>query len=526
MVDKMIPTGFLVKIKQIKTNKKSSEPIGLNKKLMEHFPGKVVNKGLTKQIKVGNNVPVFVLEYVLGTACVGRSEEDFDKIEEVKSKLSKHFIRLDEAEKIKSRIRETGQYTIIDKLTVRLDEKKDTYFASFATFGINDVEIGSCYVRDYDKLLEGGIWCKVRMGYNIESSNSPFIIQSLDPLQIPTSDVYQIIESRKYFTKNEWIDILIRSVGLEPAKLPYSVKWHILERLVPYVENNYNLCELGPRSTGKSYIYKEISSNSVLVSGGQTTVSNLYYNMATHKHGLVGLWDVVAFDEVAGINFKDKDLTQIMKDYMASGSFSRGKEVITAVASLVMVGNINSRVEDIIQTSNLFAPFPKEINNDTAFFDRIHYYIPGWEVPKFRPYHFTEGYGFMVDYVSEYFREMRKRSFSDYLSQYFWLGDTLNQRDVQAVKKTFSGLMKLIYPDENVTKDEAREILEYALVGRRRVKEQLKIIGGDEFKDVNFYYTDNGSRRKHAVNVPESRKATQKVKKFTNIKNYLHIKGA
>jgi len=233
----------------------------------------------------------------------------------------------------------------------------------------------------------------------------------------------------------------------------------------------------------------------------------------------IGSWDVIAFDEVAGINFKDKDLTQIMKDYMASGSFSRGKEVITAVASMVMVGNINNSVEDLLQTSNLFAPFPKEINTDTAFFDRIHYYLPGWEIPKFRPYHFTEGYGFMVDYIAEFFREMRKQSFSDYLSQYFWLGDDLNQRDVQAVKKTFSGLMKLLYPDELFTKEDAREVLEYAMVGRRRVKEQLKIIGGDEFKDVNFYYTENGSRKKHIVNVPENRKTNLKIRKFMNIKN-------
>jgi ATP-dependent Lon protease len=498
----------------IKTEENPHKTLEIDTKLKKYFSGKIVNKGLTKQIKTGNNVPVFVLEYILGTTCTDNS----NKIETVKSDLSKYFIRLDEAEKIKSRIRETGQYTIIDKLTVRLDEKKDIYLATFASFGISNVEVDSCYVCDFDKLLEG-IWCKVRMGYDTESENSPFIIQSLNPLQIPTSDVYQIIESRKYFSKSEWIDVLIRSVGLEPKKLPYPVKWHILERLVPYVENNYNLCELGPRSTGKSYIYKEISSNSVLVSGGQTTVPNLYYNMTTRSPGLIGSWDVIAFDEVAGINFKDKDLTQIMKDYMASGSFSRGKEVITAVASMVMVGNINNSVEDLLQTSNLFAPFPKEINTDTAFFDRIHYYLPGWEIPKFRPYHFTEGYGFMVDYIAEFFREMRKQSFSDYLSQYFWLGDDLNQRDVQAVKKTFSGLMKLLYPDELFTKEDAREVLEYAMVGRRRVKEQLKIIGGDEFKDVNFYYTENGSRKKHIVNVPENRKTNLKIRKFMNIKN-------
>lgn len=508
---------------QIKTKKSKPENKGpytlseLDKKLIEIFPGKVVRKGLSKQIKGSSNVPVFVLEYLLGTQLNG-NEEVSEGIKNIKTTISRNYVRPDEAELIKSKIRESGNFKIIDKLTVKLNEKKDIYEVSFANLGLSNVEIGSNYVTDFNKLLGSGIWCMVRMGYDSESENSPFVVLSLNPLQIPNSNLRSILEARHNFSKEEWINILLRSVGLEPTKLSDPAKWHLIERLVPFVESNYNLCELGPRSTGKSFVYKEISSNSILVSGGQTTVSNLFYNMTSKRLGLVGNWDVVAFDEVAGINFKDKDLTQIMKDYMASGSFSRGREMITSMASIVMVGNINNSVSELLSASHLFAPFPATINNDTAFFDRFHYYLPGWEVPKLRPEHFTEGYGFMVDYISEFFREMRKRSFSDYINQYFWLGDDLNQRDVQAVKKTFSGLMKLIYPDENITKEQAAEILEYALVGRRRVKEQLKTIGGDEFADINFSYIDAQNRKEHRVNVPETKnKAVSSIKKL--IKN-------
>jgi ATP-dependent Lon protease len=291
---------------------------------------------------------------------------------------------------------------------------------------------------------------------------------------------------------------------MEPSLLEERTKWHLIERLVPLVENNYNTCELGPRSTGKSHVYKEISPNSILISGGQTTVANLFYNMSTRQVGLVGLWDVVAFDEVAGIRFKDKDGIQILKDYMASGSFARGKEQINANSSIVFVGNINQSVSSLLKTHHLFAPFPEAMNNDSAFFDRIHYYLPGWEVPKFRPEHFTDRYGFIVDYIAEFFREMRKRSYADSLPKYFKLGNNLNQRDVIAVKKTYSGLVKLIYPDDNVSKAASEEILQYALEGRRRVKEQLKKIGGMEFFDVNFSYIDNDTMEERFVNVPEN----------------------
>lgn len=477
-----------------------------DRKLNQYFPGRVVRKDLTKLLKVGHNVPVYVLEYLLGSYC---ADEDEDVIQEgiqmVKSILSHNYVRPDEAELIKSRIRETGYYTIIDKLTVTLNEKRDIYEASFSNLGLTKIEVDSDYVIKYDKLLGGGIWCMVKMEYSMEAaSSSPFIISSLKPIQIPNMDIQEVLQERKNFTKDEWIDALLRSVGMEPTQLETSARWHLLERLVPLVENNYNLCELGPRSTGKSHVYKEISPNTILISGGQTTVANLFYNMATRQVGLVGLWDVVAFDEVAGIRFKDKDGIQILKDYMASGSFARGKEQKNASASIVFVGNVNQSIDSLQKTSNLFSPFPDAMNGDTAFFDRMHYYLPGWEVPKFRPEHFTDRYGFIVDYLAEFFREMRKRSYADHINRFFRIGNNLNQRDAIAVKKTFSGLMKLIYPDEEITKEQAQEILEYALVGRRRVKEQLKKIGGIEFFDVNFSYIDNEDLAETFVSVPES----------------------
>lgn len=492
---------------RIKMTEEALETASLetDNKLINHFPGRVVRKDLTKLLKIGHNVPIYVLEYLLGSYC---ADDDEDVIQEgvqmVKNILSQNYVRPDEAERIKSRIRETGYYTVIDKITVRLNEKRDIYEASFSNLGLINIEIDSDYVIKYDKLLGGGIWCMIKMEYSTESAASPFIISSLKPIQIPNMNIQEILEARRYFTKEEWIDVLLRSVGMEPTQLSTPVKWHMLERLVPLVENNYNLCELGPRSTGKSHVYKEISPNSILISGGQTTVANLFYNMSTRQIGLVGLWDVVAFDEVAGIHFKDKDGIQILKDYMASGSFARGKEQKNANSSIVFVGNVNQSIDSLLKTSHLFSPFPDAMNSDTAFFDRMHYYLPGWEVPKFRPEHFTDRYGFIVDYIAEFFREMRKRSYSDHITRFFRLGNNLNQRDVIAVKKTFSGLMKLLYPDENLTKEEAQEILEYALVGRRRVKEQLKKIGGIEFFDVNFSYIDNENLKETFVPVPES----------------------
>lgn len=481
--------------------------LDIDKKLNDVFAGRVVRKDLTKLIKEGANVPIYVLEYLLGMYAATDDEESIrEGVERVKKILFDNFVRPDESEKIKSRIRELGQYSIIDKVTVALNPKVDTYEAEFSNLGLKGVPIPSNFVKEFDKLLVGGIWCMVKIDYFYDEevkNTNPFSVSSLRPIQMPNMDINEVFEGRKSFTKDEWIDILIRSTGMEPTQLEERVKWHLLLRLVPLVENNYNMCELGPRGTGKSHVYKEISPNSILVSGGQSTVANLFYNMSSRKIGLVGLWDCVAFDEVAGIRFKDKDGIQIMKDYMASGSFARGKEEKNASASMVFVGNINQSVDTLIKTSHLFAPFPEEMANDTAFFDRMHYYLPGWEIPKMRPNFFTDKYGFIVDYIAEFFREMRKRSFADSIDRYFKLGNNLNQRDTVAVRKTVSGMVKLIYPHGIYTKEDIMEILHYALEGRRRVKEQLKKIGGMEFYDVMFSYLDKESMEEEYISVPE-----------------------
>jgi ATP-dependent Lon protease len=479
----------------------------LSKKLNEYFAGKVVRKDLTKKIKEGANVPVYVLEYLLGMYCATDDEDSInDGVERVKKILSDNFVRPDEAEKIKSKIKELGKYTVIDKVSVKLNEKRDVYEAEFSNLGLKGVVISSHYIKEFEKLLVGGIWSIMKMDYYYDEelkNVSPFNIESLTPIQMPNMDLEELFEQRKNFTKEEWIDVLMRSTGMEPTQFEDKVKWHLLERLVPLVENNYNVCELGPRGTGKSHIYKEISPNSILVSGGQTTVANLFYNMSSKKIGLVGMWDTVAFDEVAGITFKDKDGIQIMKDYMASGSFARGREEKNASASMVFVGNINQSVDVLLKTSHLFDPFPEAMACDSAFFDRMHYYIPGWEIPKMRPEFFTDEYGFIVDYLAEFLREMRKRSFSDALDKYFKVGNNLNQRDVIAVRKTVSGLIKLLYPNGEFGRDEVEEVLRYALVGRRRVKEQLKKIGGMEFYDVQFSYIDRETLSEEFVSVPE-----------------------
>ncbi|MCI1881444.1 MAG: protease Lon-related BREX system protein BrxL [Sporolactobacillus sp.] len=479
----------------------------LDRKLYATFPGKVVRKDLTKKIKEGANVPVYVLEYLLGMYCATDDEEGIaEGVRQVKKILAANYVRPDEAEKVKSKIRELGHYTVIDRITAHLDERNDLYKAEFSNLGLADVAISAQYVKDFDKLLTGGIWCIVQMAYYFDENDkrsSPFTIEKLTPIQMPTMDMDALFAGRRQFSKAEWIDVLIRSIGMEPTQFEQTVKWHLLERLVPLVENNYNLCELGPRGTGKSHVYKEISPNSILVSGGQTTVANLFYNMVTRQIGLVGMWDTVAFDEVAGIKFKDQDGVQIMKDYMASGSFARGREEKTAAASMVFVGNINQSVDALLKTSNLFEPFPDAMAGDSAFFDRMHFYLPGWEIPKMRPAFFTDNYGLITDYLAGFMREMRKRSFADAFDAFFHLGNNLNQRDVIAVRKTVSGLIKLVYPDGRFAKKELEEILRYALIGRRRVKEQLKKIGGMEFYDVNFSYIDNETMDEQFVSVPE-----------------------
>ena len=480
----------------------------IKRKLRDHYDGRIVRKDLTKKIKEGANVPVYVLEFLLGQYCSSDDDAIIESgVQQVKRILADNFVRPDEGQKILSQLRKRGSHTVIDMITVQLDIQKNRYFAEFSNLGLQKVPIEDEYPEKFDRLLCGGIWCIVQLDYEFveeeKKNGCPIQIRKLTPIQMPHIDIDDLKAGRKAFTRDEWMDVLLRSIGMEPDELTIREKWLLILRMVPLVENNYNLCELGPRSTGKSHLFKEISPNSILVSGGQTTVANLFYNMARKQVGLVGLWDCVAFDEVAGIRFKDKDGVQIMKDYMASGSFARGKEEKAASASMVFVGNINQSVDVLLKTSSLFDPFPPEMGTDTAFLDRIHCYLPGWEVPKFRPEHFTDDYGFITDYLAEFIRELRKEQYGDALDRWFRLGKNLNQRDTIAVRRTVDGLLKLIYPDGEFSKEELEEVLQIALEMRRRVKEQLKKLGGMEFYDVNFSYIDNETFEEHYVSVPE-----------------------
>ena len=493
----------------------------LDLKIVDLFPGKIVRKDLTALMKRGANVPTFVLEYLLGMYC---STDDEDAIEMGLSKirriLSENYVRPDESEKIKSKIRENGEYTVIDKVSARLDEYKDIYVARFTNLEIEPFVLPAEYASEYTKILTGGIWCITRIAYQYENEDyeyderkpkrkkrgpedSPFKIISLKPIQMPNLDLEEMISLRRHFSYEEWRDLLLRSAGYEPDALSEKEKMHFIERMVPLVERNYNYCELGPRGTGKSHIYKEISPYSILMSGGQTSTANLFYNLSAHRVGLVGHWDCVAFDEVAGMHFRDMDAIQILKDYMASGSFARGRDMINADASIVYIGNINDSVESLLKVTHLFNPFPPEFNNDSAFFDRIHYYLPGWETPKMRSDLLTGKYGLITDCLAEFCKEMRKYDFSHEFDEYFRLNKDFNKRDEIAVRKTFSGLAKLLFPDENISKEYAEMILEYSIEGRRRVKEQLKIMAGVEFIDVNLGYVDLEEGTEAIVAVPE-----------------------
>ena len=490
----------------------------LDRKINEVFPGKVVRKDLTALLRRGANVPTFVLEYLLGMYCATDDETAIaEGVEKIRKILAENYVRPEESEKVKSLIRERGEYTVIDKVSAVLDEYKDIYVARFSNLEIEPFVLQSDYAVKYTKILMGGIWCIARIGYTYQQDSmedekkrrkkrgpedSPFRILGLRPIQLPNLDAAEMIDKRKEFTTEEWIAMLLRSEGMEPDALSEKEKLHFIERMVPLAEHNYNLCELGPRGTGKSHLYKEISPYSILMSGGQTTTANLFYSMAAHRVGLVGHWDCVAFDEVAGMRFRDLDAIQIMKDYMASGSFARGRDMINADASMVFVGNINDSVQNLLKVAHLFEPFPPEFNNDSAFFDRIHYYLPGWEIPKMRSELLTEKYGLITDCLAELTRELRKKDCTHLLDAYFRLNNKFNKRDEIAVRKTMSGLIKLIFPDENVTEDEMRRLLEYAIEGRRRVKEQLKLMAGVEFADVALGYVDEyGSET--VVSVPE-----------------------
>lgn len=485
----------------------------LDEKLIDNFRGYVVKKDLVRELKLGANVPVFVLEYLLANSCSTTDEEQIRKgIQNVKSILHDHYVSPEESNLIQSRIREQQGFTIIDKIEVALDANKDRYWARLLNSNIKNANISDSQVVKHEKLLLGGIWAIIDIQYDPEikigNKTYPFLIKDIKPIQLSTYDADRFKEGRKNFTRDEWIDVLIRSIGMEPTSegFTHRLKILLISRLIPLVESNFNIIELGPRMTGKSYVYKEITPYAILLSGGQPTVAQLFVNNTTRKIGLVGNWDTVAFDEVSGIKFKEKDGVQIMKDYMESGSFSRGGGgEMAGSASMVFNGNINQPVETLLRTSHLFSPLSETIRNDTAFLDRIHFYLPGWEVIKLSPSNFTNNYGFSMDYFSETLKYMRRFTYSDVVDKYFVLGTHLKQRDSKSVKKAVSGLIKLIHPDGEYTKSDVREYLETAMEMRRRVKEQLKRIGGMEFWDTNFSYIDKESQEEVYVSIPEER---------------------
>lgn len=496
-------------------NASSSEttPEDLNAKLRRLFDGRIVRKDLTKKMKVGANVPTYVLEFLLGQYCSSDDPEIVARgLENVKSILEKNLVRPNETELILAMLKTHGSGTIIDKVTVSLDTKSDSYQATFSNLNISYANIDDHYPLEYDRLLVGGIWCIVRLEYEfrekMKNNQSPFNVIKLQPIQMPHFDMDELKAARREFTKNEWIKILLRSTGMEPERFTERERWLLLTRLLPLVESNLNLVEFGPRSTGKSHIYKEISPNSILVSGGQASVASLFLNMWTNKVGLVGLWDCVAFDEVGGMTLMSQDSIQIMKDYMASGSFTRGRAEVAASGSMVFNGNINQSVEELLRVSTLFDPFPMEMGTDTAFLDRLHGYVPGWEIPKLYPEHFTDGYGFITDYLAGFLHELRKEARGEEIDRYFRLGSDINQRDNIAIRKMVSGFLKLIYPDGVYSKDELEEILVLALELRRRVKEQMKKLSFIEFGRVDFSYIDLQTDHERFVNVPEQRSST------------------
>jgi len=486
----------------------------LDVKLLEHFKGYVVRKDLVRSVKVGANVPVFVLEYLLANSCSTDDEEQIRKgMENVKKVLSEHYVNPEESSLIHSKIKEKGRYKIIDKVSVTLDSKKDIYWAKLHNSNIKNGNISNSLVMQHEKMLLGGVWAIIDIEYDpdirIGTTIYPFVITEIKPIQLSTFDNSRVINKRKEFSKSEWLDIILRSCGYEPDAEGVSdrVKMLLLSRLLPMVESNFNFVELGPRSTGKSFVYKELTPYAVLISGGQGTVAKLFVHGSTGRVGAVGQWDAICFDEATDSIFKDKDAVPLMKDYMESGSFSRagaGGE-ITGVASIIFNGNINQPVETVLQTSHLFSPLSDEVNNDTAFLDRIHFYLPGWEMIRFAPKHFTSSFGFSTDYFSEVLKSFRRITYTDALEEYFSLGAHLKQRDTKPVKKTVSGLIKLMHPDGIYTKDDIREYLEIALEMRRRVKEQLKRIGGMEFWDTNFSYIDKDTQEEFFVGLPEEK---------------------
>jgi len=479
----------------------------LDKKANEVFPGRVVRKDLVRRVKVGANVPVYVLEYLLGKYCGSDDPHSVEAgLKVVNDILAESYVRPDEAQRAQAQLKQLGIHRLIDKVRVRFLEGEDKFWAELANFGSRYVHIPEELVYRYGRLLEEGVWALVDLRYDpseeVSGTKRPFFITGLKPIQVASFELGEYLEGRSSFTTEEWKDLLVRSMGLEPAYFDRRLKLLLLMRLVPLVERNYNLIELGPRGTGKSFVYRELSPNSILISGGRTTVAQMFWNLNTNKIGLVGLWDVVAFDEVAGVKFTDPTGVQILKDYMESGSFSRGKEAIPAEASIVFIGNLDQPVDVLLKTSHLLEPLPEDLR-DMAFIDRLHFYLPGWEIPKMEMRFFTSHYGFVVDYLSEAFSELRRRNYSDLIDRYWDLGDHLNARDVKAVRKTVSGLVKVLYPSGDPPRHELEEILEVALEGRRRVKEQLKRMGAFEYARTSFSYVDRETREQKFVGVPE-----------------------
>ena len=479
----------------------------LDRKAASVFAGKVVRKDLVRKVKVGANVPVFVLEYLLGKYC---ATDDAAAIEAglrvVNSTIASNFVRPDEANRVQSMVKDKGKHTLIDKVKVRYLSDDDKHWAELVNFGHKFVHVPEHFLRDFERLLMGGIWAQVEIRHQYDEEakgkRSPFWIDSLKPIQIATFDLAEYCEHRRTFSTDEWLDLLLRTVGLEPAHFDRRLKMLFLVRMIPLCEHNYNLVELGPRGTGKSYAYQELSPYTILLTG-PTTVANLFYNMATGKMGLVGIWDAIAFDEVADLQKMPKEVVTTLKTYCESGMFARGKDALTGMASVAMFGNTNQAVDAMVRSSHLFLPMPDVIREDMAFLDRLHFYVPGWEIPKMRVEFFTDHYGFVVDYFAEALRDLRKHNFTEAIDRFFSLGSHLNARDVKAVRKTVSGLIKIVYPHGEFTRDELAELLELGVEGRRRVKEQLKKLGAFEYHQTSFSYMDNETREERFVGVPE-----------------------
>ncbi len=476
----------------------------LDDKANRLFAGKVVRKELVRKVKVGANVPVFVLEFLLGKYCASSDEVAIQMgLQVVNDTLANNYIRSDESTKAQAKVKDRGRHSFIDKVKVRIVDSD--YWAEVVNFGHKNVHVPEHYIRDYERLVMGGVWAQLdmRFEYDEESKGkNPFWIDRLTPIQIATFDLEEYRRARREFTTDEWMDLVLRSMGYEPKEMSRRLKMLFLVRLIPLTERNYNMVELGPRGTGKSYVIQEVSPYSALLTG-PTTVANLFGHMGGRQKGMVQIWDVVGFDEVADLQKMPKEVITTMKTYCESGTFQRGQEATSGEGSIAMFGNTNQPIDVMVQTGHLFAPMPDVIRDDMAFIDRLHFYLPGWEIPKMRNEFFTDHYGFVVDYLAEALREMRKHNFTEIIDRHFSLGAHLNARDRKAVRKTVSGLMKILFPDGEVTKEELAEILEFAIEGRRRVKEQLKKMGSFEYYHTSFSYTAQETGEEHFVGVPE-----------------------